>query len=51
VISEEIKRLNETLSSYAQKEDDIISLISAIRDNVNSIKSDSGNMFGSDVEE
>lgn len=51
VISEEIKRLNETLSSYAQKEDDIINLISAIRDNVNSIKSDSDYMFGSDVEE
>jgi hypothetical protein len=51
VISEDIKRLNETLSSYTQKEDNIISIITVIRDHVNSIKSNSDSMFDGDVEE
>ena len=43
VITDEMKRINETLSLYAQKEDDLKNLLSGIGDDIKSLKSD--NMY------
>lgn len=43
VITDEMKRINETLSLYAQKEEDLKNLLSGIGDDIKSLKSD--NMY------
>jgi hypothetical protein len=40
IISEEIKRLNETLASYTKKEEDLINVVSNISNDVKSIRSE-----------
>jgi len=53
VISEEIKLLNETVSSFTQKEEDLMNIVSTICDDVKSLKSDvmySSDFYDSDAE-
>ena len=53
VISEDIKRLNEMLASYTQKEEEMMNIVSAIRDDVKSLKEGDtypGDFYGSDAE-
>jgi ABC-type transporter Mla subunit MlaD len=47
-ISEEIKRLNETLASYTKKEEDLINVVSNISNDVKSIRSET--IFSDDVD-
>ncbi len=48
IISEEIKRLNETLASYTKKEEDLINVVSNISNDVKSIRSEA--IFSNDVD-
>ena len=48
IISEEIKRLNETLASYTKKEEDLINVVSNISNDVKSIRSET--IFSDDVD-
>ncbi|WP_321518055.1 hypothetical protein [uncultured Bacteroides sp.] len=54
VISEEIKQLNETLFLYTQKEEEFMDIVSTIRNDVKSLKSDGTNIedsYEGDAEE